>query len=242
MTDHTPLRRLALLAGLLLAPLAQADEAVIRKALAERMPNLPKIDEVSKTPIAGLFEVRIGTDILYVDETGSYLLQGSIFDTRNRINLTEARVDKLTAIDFSSLPLKDALLIKQGTGARRVVVFADPNCGYCKKIERDLVKLKDVSIYTYLYAILGPDSTAKSRDIWCAKDPARAWRAWMIDGTLAPKAADKCDTQGLDRTLALGQKHRVQGTPAVVFEDGTRAPGAIPAEQIELRMAAARKP
>ncbi len=226
--------------GLLATP-AQADEAAIRKNLAERLPNFPKIDEVSKTPFPGVFEVRLGTDIVYTDDSGHYLIQGSMIDTRTRADLTQARVDKLTAIDFASLPLKDAMLIKQGTGARKMVVFADPNCGYCKRLERDLLALKDVTIYTFLLPILGPDSITKSRDIWCAKDPSKVWRSWMVDGQAPTKVAGTCDTQALDRNSEMGRKYKVQGTPAMVFEDGTRAPGALPAAQIEQRIAAAAK-
>jgi thiol:disulfide interchange protein DsbC len=225
----------------LIALSAQADEAAIRKNLPERLTNFPKIDEVSKTPIPGLYEVRLGTDLVYTDETGNYLIQGSIVDTRSKSDLTQARIDKLTAIDFASLPLKNAVLIKQGSGARKVVVFADPNCGYCKRLEKDLLALKDVSIYTFLYPILGPDSTVKSKDIWCAKDPGKAWRAWMVDGQMPAKAAANCDAAALDANTEMGRKYKVQGTPAMVFEDGSRAPGAIPAAQIESRMAAAAK-
>lgn len=245
MTSLTIKRALALglaaAAAALAALPASADEAAIRKNLAERLPNFPKIDEVSKTPIPGLYEVRMGTEILYSDENGNHLVQGSLIETKSRTDLTQARIDKLTMIDFASLPLKDAVLVKQGTGARKLVVFADPNCGYCKRIERDLQTLKDVSIYTFLYPILGADSTAKSKDIWCAKDNAKAWRSWMIDNTAPQKAAADCDVAALDRNLKLGQKYRVQGTPAVVFEDGTRAPGAVPAAQIESRIQAAAK-
>ncbi|MDH4390324.1 MAG: DsbC family protein [Aquabacterium sp.] len=239
-----PLLHRALLAlgiSTLLALPAWADEATIRKNLAERLPNLPKIDEVSKTPIPGLFEVRLGSEVIYSDATGNHIVQGAIIDTRTKADLTEARINKLTAIDFDSLPMKNAVVIKQGNGARKLVVFADPNCGYCKRLERDLLALKDVTIYNFIYPILGPDSTAKSRDIWCAKDQAKAWRDWMVDGKLPSKAAANCDTAALDANTELGRKYRVQGTPAVVFEDGTRAPGAIPAAQIETRMVAAKK-
>ena len=245
MTPRTLLRRrahlLAALAAALLAGPALADEAAIRKNLAERLPNFPKIDEVSKTPIPGLFEVRLGTDIVYSDETGNHLIQGSIIDTRSRADLTQARIDKLTAIDFASLPLKDAFVIRQGSGSRKLVIFADPNCGYCKRMEKDLLAVKDVTMYTFLYPILGADSTAKSRDIWCAKDPGKAWRAWMIDGQVPPKAAAGCDSAAMERNVELGRKHKVQGTPAVVFEDGSRAPGAVPAAMIEQRLAAQKK-
>lgn len=243
MISLTTLRRGALAFTVLAATSASvwADEAAIRKNLAERLPNLPKIDEISKSPVPGIFEVRYGAEIFYTDDQGHYVIQGAIIDTKTRTDLTQARIDKLTMIDFAGLPLKDAMLIKQGTGARKLVVFADPNCGYCKRIERDLLTLKDVSIYTFLYPILGPDSNVKSRDIWCAKDAGKAWRAWMVDGVAPSKAAADCDVAALERNVKLGQKHRVNGTPAVVFEDGSRAPGALPAAQIEARIQAAAK-
>jgi thiol:disulfide interchange protein DsbC len=160
----------------LLCTAASAQEAVIRKNLAERLTNLPQIDEVSQSPVPGLYEVRIGTDIFYSDEQGNYLIRGSILDTRTRSDLTQARINKLTAIDFATLPLKDAIVWKQGTGARKMVVFADPNCGYCKRFEKDLGNVKNVTVYTFLYPILGGDSPEKSRNIWCAKDATKVWR------------------------------------------------------------------
>ena len=221
--------------------LGWADEATIRKNLAERLPNFPPIDEISKTPVPGIFELRFGADLFYTDANGDHLFEGRLVDTKTRNNLTEIRTNKLLQVDFASLPLKDAFLIKQGSGARKLVVFGDPNCGFCKRVERDLMVLKDVSIYTYLYPILGPDSSVKSRDIWCAKDPGKAWRGWMVDGVTPTKVTGKCDAAAIERNLALGNKHRVNGTPAMVFEDGSRAPGALPAAEIESRLAAAAK-
>jgi len=221
---------------------ALADEAAIRKNLAERMPGLPKIDEVSKTPIAGLYEVRIGTDILYTDELANHIIEGSLYDTRTHTDLTKARVDKLTAIDFAQLPLKDAIVLKQGSGSRKLVVFADPNCGYCKRLEKDLVNVKDVTIYTFVIPILGADSAVKARDIWCAKDNGKVWRTWMTTGAVPPKSMDpKCDTSALDRNLAMSRKYKVNGTPALVFENGTRVPGAIGVDQIEKQLASGQK-
>jgi thiol:disulfide interchange protein DsbC len=231
---------IALAAACLLPALALANEAVIRKNIAERMPDFPKIDEVSKTTVPGLWELRIGNDVVYTDAEGQHLIQGSIFDTKTRTNLTEQRLDKLTAIDVSALPLKDAITWKQGTGARKLVVFEDPNCGYCKKFERDLSQVKDVTVHLFLFPILGPDSTAKSRDIWCATDRAKAWRDWMLNSTVPPKAMGQCDVAALQRNLELGKKHRVNGTPALVFEDGKRVPGAISTDQIEKQLVASR--
>ena len=228
----------SLLAASLL-PLASADEAAIRKNIAERLPDFPKIDEVSKTSIPGLYELRIGSDILYADEQGNHLLEGQLIDTKSRVNLTGARVAKLTAIDFKTLPFKDAMVVKQGTGERKLAVFADPNCTYCKKFERDLLTVKDVTVYTFLYPILGPDSGEKSKAIWCAKDSMKAWRDWMIKGVPAASGAD-CDISAIQRNVVLGRNHKINGTPGLVFEDGTHMPGALGAEQIEKQLAASR--
>ncbi len=219
-------------------------QAAIRKALTERIPKMPPIDEITRTPIPGLYEVRYnGTELLYAAASGEHIIvQGSIIETRTRTDLTEQRMEKLLAIDFSQLPLKDAIVIKQGNGARKVAVFADPNCGYCKRFERDLASVKDLTVYTFLLPILGPDSTARSRAIWCAKDGGKAWRGWMLDGVAPEPAKANCDATGIDRNVEFGRKHKINGTPAVLFEDGTRKPGAIPAEMLEkLLVQASRK-
>lgn len=221
---------------------ARAGDAEIRKNLGERLSDLGKIDEVSKTPMAGLYEVRVGTELYYTDEAGNFLIEGHLLETKSRTNLTEERIAKLTAIDFATLPLKDAMVWKQGDGSRKLVVFADPNCGYCKKFERDVRQARDLTIYTFLYPILGADSTEKSRNIWCSKDPARTWIDWMVEGKVPAKMMGDCDTSALQRNAALGRKHKVNGTPALVFEDGKRVPGAVSLEQLEKQLIAAKKP
>ena len=232
-TMNRTLRTLAAFAlAACLAPVALADEAAIRKNIAERLADFPKIDEVSKTAIPGVFEIRIGAEILYTDEQGNYLIEGQMIETKSRVNLTEERISRLTAIDFKSLPLKDAMVWKQGTGERKLVVFADPNCGFCKKFERDLQAVKDVTVYTFLYPILGGDSPEKSKAIWCAKDNTKAWRDWMLKGTPAVGSPD-CDTSALQRNAVFGKKHRINGTPGLVFEDGTHRAGAINTDAIE---------
>ncbi len=236
----TTLRTFAALAlAACLLPAAFADDAAIRKNIAERLPNFPKIDEITKTAIPGLYEIRLGTEIRYTDEQGTYLIEGDLVDLRTRTNLTEERVAKLTAIDFKSLPLKDAMVWKQGTGERKLVVFADPNCGYCKKFERDLQAVKNVTVYTFLYPILGGDSPEKSKAIWCAKDNTKAWRDWMLKGTPVNDSPD-CDASALQRNFAYGKKHRINGTPGLVFEDGSSRAGAVDTEAIEKLLAANR--
>jgi len=224
------------------ASASSPQEAAIRKALADRMPSLPKPDEVQRAPVPGLWELRFGTEILYTDDKGDFLISGPVIETRSRKDLTAERIDKLTAIQFAALPFKDAIVIKQGSGARKLVVFSDPNCGFCKRYERDLMSLKDVTLYTFLYPILGKDSQDKSRNIWCAADPAKAWRDWMVEGRMPPVAMGKCDASALERNTALGQKHRVESTPTSVLEDGTRRSGAFPPAEVERMLSASKNP
>jgi len=224
----------ALIAGALLAGAAFAQEAAIRKNLLERLPQIGKIDEVSKTPVAGLFEVRVGTDLFYTDAEGNYLIEGQVMDLRNRRNLTEERQAKLLAVDFDSLPVKDAFTVVRGDGKRRMAVFQDPNCGFCKKFERDLQKVDNVTIHMFLYPILGNDSVVKSRNIWCAKDKGKTWQDWMVRDVAAPAAPSPgCDASALDRNREFGRKHQITGTPTLLFADGRRVPGALTAAQVD---------
>ena len=231
--------KLVSLAGLLACSLsaAFAQEAVIRKNLAERLPALSKIDEVSKTPMNGLYEIRVDSDIFYTDAEGNFLIQGNLIDTKGKRNLTEERVTKLSAIDFDALPLKDAFTQVRGNGKRKLAVFEDPNCGYCKRFERDLQKVNDVTIHTFLIPILSADSAEKSKNIWCAKDKNKAWLDWMVRDQPAAKAS--CDTTALERNLAFSKKYKITGTPTVFFANGTRVPGAISAPEIEKQLASA---
>jgi len=235
---RTVLPVLGLLAALIAAP-AGAQEAVIRKTISERMPTFPKIDEITKTAIPGIYELRMGIDVVYSDAKGEHLIQGELLETRTGVNLTEARLDKLTAIDVTKLNYKDAIVWKQGTGARKLVVFADPNCGYCKRFEAQLQQVKDLTVYTFLYPILGGDSPEKSRDIWCAKDNTKAWRDWMLNGTAPTStASEKCDVSAIERNASVARKHRINGTPALVFEDGKRVAGALGVEAVEKQLLA----
>lgn len=219
---------------------ASAGEAEIRKNLPARVPQFPAIDEVTKSPIPGIYEVRVnGFQIYYTDEQGNYLLQGSLIDVKARKNLTEERVEKLSAVSFDQLPVKDAIKIVRGNGKRKLAVFEDPNCGYCKHFEKEMKTVDNVTVYLFLYPVLGPDSSAKSRDIWCSKDKAKSWADWMEAGARPTAAASSCDVTALQRNVEFGRKYNITGTPTLIFTDGTRAPGAIPAEQVEKQLAAA---
>jgi thiol:disulfide interchange protein DsbC len=222
----------ALLAGVSFS--AQASEANIRKLLAERVPGFPKPDEVRPAPMPGLWEVRYNdTEILYTDGELNYVIQGSLIDGKTRRNLTEERVAKLSAIDPAKLPAKDGFTIVRGNGKRKLVVFEDPNCGYCKRFERDLQSVDNVTITMFLYPILGPQSTELSKNLWCAKDRVKAWNDWMVKDVPPAPADAKCDTTALERNVAMGRKFKITGTPTLVFADGNRVPGAIKAEQVE---------
>ncbi len=230
-------RLLAATLGLTIAALstgAMGQEAAIRQAIAKHVPQLKSIDEVRPSGIPGLYEIRVnGAEIYYTDAKGNYLIQGNLFETKGLRNLTEERINKLTSVKFSNLPFKDAFTIVRGNGSRKLAVFEDPNCGYCKQFERDLQKVDNVTIYMFLYPILGPDSAEKSKAIWCSRDKAAAWQDWMLRDQPAPAAAAMCDTTPLARNVEFGKTYRIQGTPTLLFENGSRIPGAIDAQQIE---------
>jgi thiol:disulfide interchange protein DsbC len=189
----------------------------------------------------GLYELRVnGSEIYYTDAQGDFLVVGNLYDTKQKRNLTEERVEKLTAVKFDALPFKDSFTIVRGNGERKLAVFEDPNCGYCKRFERDLQTINNVTVYMFLYPILGPDSVKKSEAIWCAKDRGQVWQDWMVREQAVPTAASTCDSNALKRNVEMGKNFKITGTPTLIFVDGSRVPGAIDAKQIEKRLADAK--
>lgn len=217
-----------------------ATEASIRQNLKKLLPELPPVTSVSPTPMTGLYELVInGQEILYTDSKGRFLIQGALLDLNDQRNLTKERIEILSAIAFDTLPLKDAFKVVRGKGTRQLAVFSDPNCGFCKRLEKSLAdEARDVTLHVFLYPILNADSVSKSKTIWCANDKAKAWDEWMQKG-VAPKGPANCDTSAIDRNIALGQSKMIRGTPTLVFPNGARVPGAIPVEEIERRLRSA---
>jgi thiol:disulfide interchange protein DsbC len=240
--SHT-LARLALTASLSLgaAHVALAQElsasqvTALKQKLSQRVPELSNVDAIKASPLPGIYEVQVGTNLLYTDAKGDFLIDGHILDTRTQRNLTQERLDDINRIDFAALPFKDAVVWKNGTGARKLVVFADPNCGYCKRLEKDLQKVKDVTVYTFIIPILGDDSKVKADNILCVKDRTQSYRDWMLSGVAPAKSFGAC-ANPVQRNLALAQKFKITGTPAMFFEDGSRLASAAPAETVEQRL------
>lgn len=229
----------AVLAALVLGTAAQAQEMQIRKNLPKLLPEFPAIEEVRTTPIPGIYELRVdGSDLYYTDAQGRFLIQGDLLDLKNKRNLTKDRENQLSAIAFKSLPFDDAFTIQRGKGTRQLAMFSDPNCGYCKHIERELMKFDDITIHVFLYPVLGPDSTVKARAVWCAKNKGQIWLDWMLKSTPPPAAQEPCDTNALERNRAFGRQHKINGTPTLFFADGSRVPGALDAVQLEKQFAA----
>ena len=224
----------ALLAGLVSLSAAAQDAEQIKSALKKKFPEAP-VDSVRKVPFGNLYEVTAGSEVFYTDDKTSFIFIGSLVDTKTKENVTEARMRQLNAVKFADLPLDSAIKIVRGNGSRKVAIFEDPNCGYCKKFERDLQGISDITVYVFLYPILSPDSMEKSKAIWCAPDRGQAWLDMMVKGT-SPAAGAKCDTAAIDKSLAFGKEKRVTGTPTIFFEDGERVPGAIPIAQFEKKI------
>ncbi|SAL59361.1 protein-disulfide isomerase-like protein [Caballeronia terrestris] len=218
---------------------AQADQTTdkLKSTLQSRMGDAT-IKSVEKSPIPGLYEINLGTQIVYSDATGNYVLLGDLVDTRTRSNLTEARLAETNKIDFAKLPFENAVKVVKGNGSRKIAVFSDPNCPYCKQLETTLKSVDNVTVYTFLYPVLSPDSTTKSKSIWCAKDRAMAWEGWMLDHKTPALAS--CDTTAIDKNMQLGKSMNVTGTPTVFLADGRRLPGAVPADRLEKELSAVR--
>jgi len=231
---------------LLLTGVACADEASIRSEIAKKFPKA-NVDSVTRTPHLGLFEVVVDGQMFYADEDFKYLIDGSIIDTNSMTNVTAARQRDLEelklrklAFPFEQLPLDLAIKKVKGDGSRKIAVFSDPDCPFCKRLERDLEKVTDVTIYLFLYPIeqLHPKAPAVSRAIWCSGDRVKAWDEYMLKG-VAPKAAGTCNNP-VDKLVEFGRAKQITGTPTIFFADGKRVPGAIPADQIEVHLAKAQ--
>lgn len=207
----------------------------IAEAMKRMLGGRAELRGVRSTPVPGLYEVSIGSGVVYTDASARYVINGALVDTKTGTNLTEARVGELNRISWSSLPLANAMKWTKGNGSRQIAVFSDPNCPYCKKLEQTLQELDNITVYTFLFPVLSADSELKSRQIWCSADNVRAWQDWMLS-KVAPKGKTTCKTP-LDENIALGIKLNVTGTPGVFFADGTRLSGAADAAAIEQKLA-----
>jgi thiol:disulfide interchange protein DsbC len=208
-----------------------AKAAAVKKLFAERFNN-PPIAGVRLTPY-GLYEVQLGSDLVYTDEKVNFVLDGTLIDAKTRRDITRERQDELAKMPFDQLPFELAFKQVRGDGSRKLAIFEDPNCGYCKTLRKSLGEIDNLTVYTFPYPILSPDSTQKVKNIWCAKDRAETWDAWMLKGVVPPTI--NCNVP-VDKMVALGQKLMVRGTPAIFFADDSRVGGAIPKDELEKRL------
>ena len=216
----------------------QADEADVRKAMEAKLGA--KVESVTKSGYLGLYEVYMEGNIFYTDEKmTAFIAGGQLIDAKTMKNTTEERMRKLTAIKFSELPLERAIKQVRGNGKRVMATFEDPNCGYCKRLAKDLLKLDNATVYTFLLPILSEDSLKKSRQIWCSSDRAKAWNDWMVDGK-TPTGKEDCDTSAVDKNREFASKLKISGTPTIFFADGERVPGAMPLDRIEQKLSAVK--
>jgi thiol:disulfide interchange protein DsbC len=231
----------------LLAGVACADEASIRAEFLKKYPQA-NVESITKTPYLGLYEMLVDGEVIYTDADLNYLIVGSIIETKTKTNLTDARQReiedkklKALAFPFDQLPFDLAIKKVKGDGSRKVAVFSDPDCPFCRRLEKDLEKVTDVTIYIFLFPIeqLHPKAPEMSRAIWCSPDRVKAWDEYMLKG-IAPKSA-KCDNP-VDKLVAYGQSKKINGTPTIFFADGKRIPGAIPAERFQELLGKAGSP
>ncbi len=233
------IRTFLLIALLGFAAAARADEAAIRKAAEALLADGAKIEAISKAGFLGLYEVRLSTPegarILYTDEDGTYFFIGRVIEGKTQTDLTEARERKLNAIRFEDLPLAQAFKIVRGKGTRQLAYFSDPRCPYCRKFDQELTRVDDVTVHVFLIPIIAPDSGAISKAVWCSPDRSKAWLELMLNG-VQPTAKATCDTP-IDKNLALSRKYGINGTPTLIFADGQRVSGWMPADKLSKMLA-----
>lgn len=211
---------------------AWAQASAIQLALLASMPDIQKIDSITASPIPGLYEVVSNGSVYYSDSIGKYVLKGNLINLHTKQNLTQQKIEKLNAIDFDSLPLKDAFTVVNGNGSRKIAIFSDPNCPYCKQLERELLGLSDVTVHIFLYPILNQDSKEKAKAIWCAADKRKSWQDWMIRG-VQPGVPACDDFSSVKRNVDFGRSHRMTGIPVVVMADGTQQVGLLKTQKLE---------
>jgi thiol:disulfide interchange protein DsbC len=212
------------------------EQAEIARKVGPVLNNVP-IEKILPSGHADLYELVTPQGIFYTDKSGSFVLfGGTIVDTKTKVNLTEQRMDELINFKFVDFPLKDAVKTVRGTGARVMVSFEDPNCGYCKKLMQEVNKIDNLTVYTFLVPILSPDSASKAKAIWCANNPSKTWNDFMGAGATLPEVAKPGCEVPFDRNLALMRKLHIAGTPALYFSDNSKAKGYIKADQIEAKL------
>ena len=216
---------------LLVGTVNAQSEQQVRTELQKKIGANAKIKSVSPSPIPGIYEVLVGNDVFYTDASSKYLIQGEIIEIATGKNITEQKQADLNRIKWSELNPSNALKAVRGNGSRQLAIFSDPNCGYCKRLEKSLQQLDNVTIYTYLIPILSPDSAQKSKQIWCSADPQKTYIDWMING-IAPSGKSDCSTP-LDKNMAFAKTYGITGTPTIFFTDGSRFPGAVQITDIE---------
>lgn len=222
------------------AQASSPDLEQLQKTLTERLPK-SKIVDIRPATVPGLYEVFTGGSMFYSDPTGDYILSGSLIDTRTQKNLTEARVNKRNAIRFDSLPFDKAIKVVKGDGSRKLAVFTDPDCPYCRRLEEEMKSVSNVTMYLFMFPLkqIHPHAERHAKAIWCSDDSAKSWAAWVLD---RKEPADKtCQNDPVDATLQLGAKLHVNGTPTIYFEDGSRQAGAMKAADLETKMNEAKK-
>lgn len=224
---------IALMLLSLIAVNAHADEATIRKHLAERYPDSPPIVSVLPTPLPGIFEVYANNRLFYTDANADYLMTGALIDTRARVNLSQQRLLELNKVSFDALPFEHAITLVKGKGERRLAVFSDPDCPFCKALEKSLVNLDNLTVYLFMLPLadLHPNAVGIAEAVWCAEDRAATWLAYMLKD-VKPQGGKTCATP-LAEIAQLARELRINGTPALIFSDGRIVPGALSSAQLE---------
>jgi thiol:disulfide interchange protein DsbC len=219
---------------LCLAAVATHAQTLTKEEIAGRLNGIEPTD-VSDSPMPGIYQVALGSNVAYVSADGKFIIRGDIYDTETSANLTEetrakARVAMLDSVDPATM-----IVFKPADGKvkHKITVFTDIDCGYCRQFHRDIDKVTALGIEVdYLsFPRTGPntESWTKADEVWCAKDRNAALTRAKLGGE-TPNAT--CANTPVESHYALGQRIGVRGTPAVFSETGELIGGYLPPDTL----------
>lgn len=205
----------------------------IRESLKQHLPQLT-IENIAPSPVKGVYQVTADSAVIYMSNDGRYAFSGDIIDLADgQNNLTESARKKARVASLKTLGEEDMVIFSPKDPKYTIIVFTDVDCGYCRKLQADMeeINAKGIAIRYLAFPRSGPNTPAfdKMVRVWCSKDKNKALLLANQDKSFDGK---ECGKDTIMRQFELGIRMGVNGTPTLIFEDGTLVPGYMPPDKL----------